>query len=79
MASLADRIDIERIDAEARRIDIGRGVLTLIAALFYALGWLLGKAVLVTVTAVAWSIAAARIGWQDAHKPGMRPRRVGPA
>lgn len=72
---LAERIDLDRVEAEAQRIDIGRGVLTLIAGLFYVLGWTLAKLVMGVATVITWSWAAARIGWQDAHGP-VRTRRA---
>jgi hypothetical protein len=78
MQQLAERIDLDRVEAEAQRISIGRGLLTLIAGMFYVLGWLAGKVVLGVAATVTWSIAAAKIGWQDARRP-TRARRVGAA
>lgn len=74
---LAERIDTDRIAAEASRIDIGRGLLTLIAGLFYVLGWTAAMIVIGAGATVTWSIAAARIGWRDAHRP--RAGRIGAA
>ena len=79
MQQIAERVDLERVEAEARRIDIGRGLLTLVAALFYVLGWTAGRIVIGIATVLTWSIAAAKVGWQDAHRPARTRRGVGPA
>lgn len=51
----------ERISLEARQIRFGRTLLTLFAAFFYALGWLLGAIWL----ALVWSVTAMKVGIQD--------------
>lgn len=62
-------MDIERVAAAADEVrpgrSLARGILTVIAVIFYALGWLLGFA----SVCIAWSAAATRVGWQDARKP----------
>jgi hypothetical protein len=58
----------ERVSAEAREIHPGRILLTMVAAFFYALGWSLGKLVNGVLLTVTWSMAAAKVGWQDARR-----------
>lgn len=86
MASLLDRVDIDRISKEAREIRIGRTLLTLIAALLYVVGWTAAKVVIVMLVALrvlavalAWTFAATRLGWQDAWASSARRRQPRPA
>lgn len=68
MASLDQLLDSGRVDeisARARQVDVGRVLLTLIAAIFYSVGWTAGKALL----AVAWCAVAVKVGFQEARKP----------
>lgn len=78
MATILDRVDTDRISVEAREIHPGRTLLTVIAAVLYAIGWLLGTIVVGTWVALAWSFTAIRIGWQDAARARLRSP-VGPA
>lgn len=59
--------DIDRINEEARRIDVGRALLTAIAAVLYAVGWLAGKLFTIFGFVVNWTVAAVMIGWRDAR------------
>ncbi|MGH9250131.1 MAG: hypothetical protein ACRD0W_11510 [Acidimicrobiales bacterium] len=63
MATVLERIPVDRINAEARDVQVGRSLLTLIAGFFYLLGWLAGK----LVVGVAWCFAAVRVGWREAR------------
>lgn len=65
MTAVLDRVPVQRISTEARQVRFGRTVLTVIAALFYVVGWLVAKAWL----AVAWCATAVRVGWQEARLP----------
>jgi len=56
---------LERIDAEARQLDPARVLLTILAAIPFVIGWLLGKAWLV----LAWLWTAAVVGWREARAP----------
>ncbi|MBX6382174.1 MAG: hypothetical protein IRZ07_04240 [Microbispora sp.] len=62
---MANVIPVDRIDAEARKLDPARVLLTVLAVIPFVLGWLLGKAWLV----VAWLWTAAVVGWREACKP----------
>ncbi|HZN76196.1 MAG TPA: hypothetical protein VFC00_31590 [Micromonosporaceae bacterium] len=57
---------VERI--EVRPVEVRRGVLTAIAAVFWLVGWLTVNVVLVTAAAVRWSVAAVRLGWRDGQE-----------
>lgn len=68
MATLDQLLDSDRVDEisrQARQVDVGRVLLTLIAAVFYVIGWTAGKAVL----AVVWCAVAVKVGFQEARKP----------
>jgi hypothetical protein len=69
------RLDEINADAAAMagRVHIGRLLLTLVAGVFWALGWVAAKAVFV----VLWCFAAAKAGWKDARRMSEAPR--GPA
>lgn len=54
----------------ARRLDVGRALLTALAAVLYLLGWLPSKVGVVVSAAVAWCVAAVKVGWADARTGG---------
>lgn len=56
---------LERIDAEARQLDPAKVLLTILAAIPFVIGWLLGKAWLVA----AWLGTALVVGWREARTP----------
>lgn len=58
-----------RISTEARDVHFGRTVLTIIAALFFGLGWITAKVFTYTWLALAWSVTAIKVGWQEGRKP----------
>jgi hypothetical protein len=61
--AVLDRVPLDRINTEARDVEIGRAVLTVLAGVLFAVGWLAAKTVGLLVLAVAWSVAAVRVGW----------------
>jgi hypothetical protein len=63
MATVLDRVPVARISEEAADVHPGRALLTIIAAVFYVVGWVAAK----VVGAVAWSAAAVKVGWQEAR------------
>jgi hypothetical protein len=63
VTNLLDRVPVDRVSAEARQIHLGRVLLTLLIGLFWALGWLAGKATL----AVGFAYAAAKVGFTEAR------------
>lgn len=69
---LLDRVPTERIQAEARQVDLGRLLLNLLLGVFWLLGWLVGMA----AVGVSFAYASAKTGWQDAHTQAGRPPRA---
>ena len=60
MTALDQRVPVDAITAQARQVRAGRLLLTLIAAVFYAIGWAAGRVFL----AVVWCAVAVKVGWQ---------------
>jgi hypothetical protein len=60
---LLERVPVDRITREAREVHFWRTVLTLVAGLFWLLGWSVGKMWL----SMAFAITAVRLGWSDAR------------
>jgi hypothetical protein len=60
VTTLAERIPLDEISRQAEQARPGRAVLTVIAAVFFALGWTAGRFFL----ALAWCAVAVRLGWQ---------------
>ena len=62
-----------RIEAEMPNVQIGRWIVTVIASLFYVLGFIAARAARLTVFVVAFVVAAVRLGWQEGYaKPTPR-------
>lgn len=66
--AVIDAASLDQLGAKARDIDAGRVLLTVVAALFYVVGWVPSKVVLV----VFWCCAAVRLGWVEARRPRVR-------
>lgn len=65
MTAVLDRIPVEQITADAKKVDAGRAVLSLLALIPFIIGWIAGK----TVLAVAWVGLAVKAGWLEARRP----------
>jgi hypothetical protein len=63
-----DEALVGRIQSRAAELHPGRMLLTVVAALFFALGWTIAKAARGIWLVLSWSIAAARVGWQEGWK-----------
>jgi len=74
VTQLLHRVPVDRIQAEAREVHLGRILLTLLVGVFFLLGWLAGKATL----AVGFSCAAAKVGFQEARGAEAGPRGRAP-
>jgi hypothetical protein len=68
MATVLERVPVDRINAEAQEIHVGRMLLALLAGFFYVFGWLAGK----LVGGVAWCAAAVKVGWQESRPKPVR-------
>ena len=75
--AVLDRVPVDRITVEARQVEIGRTLLTLLAGLFFVLGWLAAKLVNVVWFAVAWSWTAAKVGWKEGRASSNLARKGG--
>jgi uncharacterized oligopeptide transporter (OPT) family protein len=73
---LLERVPIDRIQERARPVNLGRLLILAIVGVFYALGFVTAKAVMLAGVALGWVAAAAVTGWQDAHKPAGERRRA---
>jgi hypothetical protein len=74
--AVLDRVPVDRITVEARQVEIGRTLLTVVAGLLFAVGWLAAKAVGVIWLALAWSATAVRLGWSEARASSRGPQRT---
>jgi hypothetical protein len=73
--AVLDHVPMHRIQADVRELHPGRALLTIIGGVLYLLGFLPAKAYYALLAAVAWSMAAVRVGWTDArHRPGGQRR-----
>jgi hypothetical protein len=66
---LLDGDRLERINTEARQIHFGRVVLTVLAAVFYGLGWITARTFGIIWLTLAWTAVAVKVGWTDGRKP----------
>jgi len=64
-------VPLDRIERRARQAHPGRVLLTVIAAILFAAGWVTYKACAVAWLAAAWCGSAVIEGWQSA-KAGQR-------
>jgi hypothetical protein len=68
VTALAERVPVGDITRQAREIHPGRTLLTWVAAVLFAAGWLACKTLQVGWLVVAWSFVAAREGWREASR-----------
>ncbi len=71
MTTLTERVPLDRIERRARQAHPGRVLLTVIAAVLFALGWATYKTCAIAWLAAAWAGSAVIEGWQTA-KAGQR-------
>jgi len=65
-------VPLDAINTQAREIEFGRVALTVIAAVLFGVGWLVGKTVRLVWLALAWSFVAVRVGFQQGRTGGAR-------
>lgn len=56
-----------RISSTARELQLGRLMLTALAAVLYGAGWSVAQVVTGVLYSITWCIAAVRVGWDDAR------------
>lgn len=65
MTTLVDvAVPVDEISERARKVSFGRSLLTFVASVLYAFGWLVSKAWL----ALVWCAIAVHVGWRDARR-----------
>lgn len=72
--SILDRVPVDRINAEAKQLHLGRALLTALAGLLYLIGWTLARVATYAWIAITWSVAAVKLGAQDGWKLPDRER-----
>ncbi|HEY5986521.1 MAG TPA: hypothetical protein VIV12_09110 [Streptosporangiaceae bacterium] len=72
---LLGRVPIERIEEQAKPVDLGRLLMLLVVGVFYLLGFVARKVVMVVSVGLGWMLAAAKTGWQDAAVPPAERRQ----
>ena len=65
--AVLERVPYDRITEQARQVQFTRTVLTVLAGLLYAVGWLAAKALGGIWLAAVWSVTAVRVGWVEAR------------
>jgi hypothetical protein len=70
MTTLADRVSLDEVNAQAREVRTGRALLSVVAALFFAVGWLAGR----IIPLLMWCVFAVREGYRASHGPSRRMR-----
>jgi len=73
VTTILQRVPVDRISADAREVHVGRALLTVIAAVLFAVGWVTARVFL----GLAWCGVAVKLGWQEARQPPGGPH--GPA
>ena len=68
MTTMTERIPVGEINRQAAEVKTGRAVLTAIASVFFAAGWLAGR----VVPVLLWCCFAVREGFRAAHGPGRK-------
>jgi hypothetical protein len=71
VTTVADRVRVDDITAQAHQVRLGRVLATVVAAVFFATGWVLGRVFYV----LAWCGVAVRVGFQAGRAHG--PARTG--
>ena len=75
--TVMDRVPVEQITADAREVHFGRALVTAVAAIFFAIGWITGR----SLFAAKFCALAVRYGYREgigrtAVQPPPDPDRV---
>jgi hypothetical protein len=69
-----DTVVLDRITTQARQIRFSRVALTVLAGMFFAVGWVAAKTFGAVWLAMTWTAVAVKVGWQEGRKtPPKRP------
>jgi len=66
VTTITQRVPLDQITREAQEVRFGRVLLTVLATVFFAVGWSVARLFL----AVAWCAVAVRTGWQEGRYGG---------
>jgi uncharacterized membrane protein YciS (DUF1049 family) len=66
VTSVAERVQLDDITAQARQVRLGRMLATVLAAVFFAIGWTFGR----VFFALAWCGVAVKVGFQAGRGHG---------
>jgi len=69
-----DDMLVHDITDRARQIQFSRVLLTVLAGMFYALGWIAARTFGVIWLALTWSAVAVKVGWQEGRKTAPKSR-----
>jgi hypothetical protein len=72
--TLLDRVPVDEITAQAKRVRFWRTVLTLVAGALYGLGWVTARAFALVWLAASWCWVAVREGWRASRGPSRGAR-----
>lgn len=64
-----DTVVLDRITSQAREIRFSRVLLTVLASVFYAAGWVAARTFALVWLAMTWTAVAVKVGWQEGRKP----------
>lgn len=70
--SVLQRVPVDRITVEARRVEFRRVVLTVLAGLLFGMGWAAYRVVAAAWLVLAWCAVAVKVGWVEARSGGDR-------
>lgn len=68
MTVLTERIPLDDINRQAAEVRAGHAILTAVAAVFFAAGWLAGR----VLPVLLWCCFAVREGFRSAHGPSRK-------
>lgn len=74
MTAITERLPMDEISRKADSIRFGQVVLTLFTAPMVALGWVVGKVLLVAWRVLKWNYAAVNVGWEHAQLRATTPK-----
>lgn len=63
-----DTVTLDRITAQAREIRFSRVFLTILAGMFYAIGWVAARTFGAVWLAMTWTAVAVKVGWTEGRR-----------
>jgi len=73
---ILERVPLDRIEQHAQPVEGGRLLMAAVVGVFYLLGFIAAKTVILLGVVLGWAVAAVKTGWQDAHLPAEERRRA---